>query len=293
MKDNSQKSVYVLGFNNNSVKIGVSKNVAARIRAITTNSGLSVLNSYQTQPFEKDVALTIEKACHDNFSTRRIKGEFFNIAFVEACTVLEKIVADWKAHNGIQIFDSEEFGKIRVIMIDNEPWFVAADVCRALDLSNVTEALRNLDNDEKAEFSIPEVSSNGVKQLREFKLVNEPGLYRLIFKSRKKSAKKFQWFVYHEVLPQIRKTGAYIPKVPVPMTPREKILAEIKEELKKPEYEKFFERGNPWVIDLAIYNLYGDDNYEIEMEYHDEVDENGKTWNVITPHYIVKGIKIF
>ncbi len=79
---------------------------------------------------------------------------------------------------------------------------MAADVCKILGIKNVTQAVNRLEEDERAMFNIghPFFETN---------FVNEPGLYRLIFSSRKKSAKDFQRWVYHEVLPSIRKTGSY------------------------------------------------------------------------------------
>lgn len=106
-------------------------------------------------------------------------------------------------HN-IQLFEHEEFGEVRVVIIDGEPWFVAADVCRILELDDVSKAVSRLDDDEKGTNLIP---TRGGEQ--SMLIVNEPGLYRLIFSSRKPEAKKFQRWVYHEVLPSIRKTGTY------------------------------------------------------------------------------------
>ena len=93
---------------------------------------------------------------------------------------------------------------VRVIMLDGEPWFVAKDVCDVLGLSNITEALRNLDDDELTS----EILKSG-NQGREMKLVSESGLYSLVLRSRKTEAKAFKRWVTHEVLPSIRKTGAY------------------------------------------------------------------------------------
>ena len=87
---------------------------------------------------------------------------------------------------------------------DGSTWWVAADVCTILALRNVSEACSRLDDDEKG---IQLVDTPGGPQ--ELLIVNEPGLYRLITRSRKKEATDFRRWVFHEVLPQIRKTGAY------------------------------------------------------------------------------------
>ena len=105
--------------------------------------------------------------------------------------------------NKLQIFKNDEFGEIRSVEIDGEVYFVAADVCRILELTNPTVAVERLDTDEKAKFNLG--LSGGVTNC-----VNEAGLYRLIFKSRKPDAKKFQRWIYHEVIPAIRKHGAYM-----------------------------------------------------------------------------------
>lgn len=101
-------------------------------------------------------------------------------------------------------FENEEFGTIRSVVIDGEPWFVAADVCKALEIANPTDALRRLDTDERTLVSI-EGSSNGLP----VNAVNEPGLYALILGSRKPEAKPFKRWIAHEVIPSIRKDGFY------------------------------------------------------------------------------------
>lgn len=89
-----------------------------------------------------------------------------------------------------------------------EPWFVAKDVCDILELTNPAVALQSLDDDEKTNLSNSYVwSEPGRRPL----IISEPGLYRLVMRSRKPEAKEFQRWVTHEVLPQIRKTGGYIP----------------------------------------------------------------------------------
>ncbi len=92
---------------------------------------------------------------------------------------------------------------------DGNLWFVANDVCEMLDLSNPTEAMRSLDDDEHYLTSVVLRSDNGVEQKREVNMINESGMYHLIFLSRKEEAKKFRRWVTGEVLPQIRKTGRY------------------------------------------------------------------------------------
>ena len=116
--------------------------------------------------------------------------------------------------NELQIFENPEFGRVRTTIIGGEPWFVAADVCRALDLGNPTRALDRLDNDERTLISI-KGASNG----KPVNGVNEPGLYALVLGSRKPEAKAFKRWITHEVIPAIRKTGGYH----VPQSPEEQM----------------------------------------------------------------------
>lgn len=104
----------------------------------------------------------------------------------------------------LQIFNHQDFGQIRVVEQDREPWFVAADVCRALEVGNPSDAVARLDADDRTLVSI-EGSSNG----KPVNAVNEPGLYSLVLGSRKPEAKAFKRWITHEVLPSIRKTGGY------------------------------------------------------------------------------------
>lgn len=104
--------------------------------------------------------------------------------------------------NNIQVFNNEEFGEVRTVMVSDEPWFVAADVCKALELSNPTVAVSRLDEDERAKFNLGR-QGEGI-------IVNEAGLYSLILGSRKPEAKVFKRWITHDVIPAIRKTGGYI-----------------------------------------------------------------------------------
>ena len=107
--------------------------------------------------------------------------------------------------NELQVFENNQFGQVRAIMKDGEPWFVAADVCRALEIANNRDALTRLEQDEKG---VALTDTPGGAQ--EVTIVNEPGLYALVLGSRKPEAKAFKRWVTHEVIPSIRKTGAYM-----------------------------------------------------------------------------------
>lgn len=112
--------------------------------------------------------------------------------------------------NELQIFNSEEFGEIRTVTIDNEPWFVGKDVAEALGYSNTRDALSTHVADEDKNTV---VISDGKRGNPNQTVINESGLYALIFGSKLESAKRFKHWVTSEVLPTIRKTGAYgVPK---------------------------------------------------------------------------------
>ena len=99
---------------------------------------------------------------------------------------------------------------IRACLNENgEPWFVASDVCRVLELENVTKALYGLDDDENADLTISKISSNGVRQQRTVNGISESGLYALVFRSRKPQARSFSKWVRAEVLPSLRRNGSY------------------------------------------------------------------------------------
>ncbi len=94
---------------------------------------------------------------------------------------------------------------VRIIEKDGEPWFIAKDVCDALELSNPRTSLSLLDDDEKGVHSMD--SLGGIQDMT---IVNESGLYSLILRSRKPRARAFKRWITHEVLPSIRKTGSYV-----------------------------------------------------------------------------------
>ena len=118
--------------------------------------------------------------------------------------------------NELQIFNSEEFGDIRTVTIDNEPWFVGKDVAEALEYNEPHKAIaRHISDDDRTKH--PVTDSTGRNQ--DTWIINESGLYALIFGSKLESAKRFKHWVTSEVLPAIRKTGAY----QKPMTTDQKI----------------------------------------------------------------------
>ena len=111
----------------------------------------------------------------------------------------------------LQIFKNEEFGEVRTVTIDNEPWFVGKDIAEALEYNEPHKAInRHVSEDDRMKH--PVTDSTGREQ--EAWIINESGLYALIFGSKLESAKRFKHWVTSEVLPAIRKTGGYQMQAP-------------------------------------------------------------------------------
>lgn len=110
--------------------------------------------------------------------------------------------------NDLQIFSSSEFGEIRTITKDNEPMFCLADVCKALEISNVGNVKQRLS--EKGIHTADTLTKGGMQKMT---FISEANLYKTIFQSRKESAERFTDWVTGEVLPSIRKTGSYQKKL--------------------------------------------------------------------------------
>ena len=104
----------------------------------------------------------------------------------------------------LKVFEKAEFGRVRVVECEGEPCFVTKDVCECLELTDVSKTISLLDDDEKGTNSIRTLG--GEQQML---VISEPGLYSLIFRSRKPEAKAFKRWIIHEVVPSIRKRGLY------------------------------------------------------------------------------------
>lgn len=143
----------------------------------------------------------------------------------------------------LQIFENKEFGKVRAVVKDGEPWFIASDVCESLGLSNPTVSVNRLDADERSKFNLGRQG--------EVNTVNEYGLYNLVLGSRKPEAKAFKRWITHEVIPMIRKHGGYLTpdKVEEILTNPDSIIrlaTQLKEErAKRAEAEKVIEEQRP------------------------------------------------
>lgn len=116
---------------------------------------------------------------------------------------MEKILGEYfdMPKNEVQLFENAEFGKIRTLVLDGEPWFVAVDVCNILGISNPTMAMAGLEEFERSKFNLGRQGETNI--------ISESGFYTLVLRSRKPIAKPFRIWVTSEVLPAIRKTGSY------------------------------------------------------------------------------------
>lgn len=121
--------------------------------------------------------------------------------------------------NQLEIFKNREFGEIRTVTVDGEPWFVAKDIAEILQYTNTQKAIRDhVDEEDKLTERIVLSGQN-----REVICINESGLYSLILSSKMPGAKRFKRWVTAEVLPQIRRTGTY----QKPMTPQEMMRVQL------------------------------------------------------------------
>lgn len=125
---------------------------------------------------------------------------------------MEKILGEYfdMPKNEVQLFENAEFGKIRTLVLNGDPWFVGKDVSTALGYSNARDAIsKHVDEEDKQVIQKSQIATLDNVPNRGFIFINESGLYALIFGSKLESAKRFKRWVTSEVLPAIRKTGSY------------------------------------------------------------------------------------
>ena len=141
-------------------------------------------------------------------------------------------------NNVLQVFNNPEFGKVRTVVNNSEPWFVGKDVADALGYGNSRDALaRHVDDEDKTSVVISDTGSNYKSKAT---LINESGLYSLILSSKLPTAKKFKHWVTSEVLPDIRKHGLYAKQSVIDMMLNDpdsciKLLTEYKQEKQEKE----------------------------------------------------------
>jgi len=204
---NSLAHVYVIENTLGVVKVGIATNPAKRFRAITASSGLPIVQSHLS-PLCLNY-LAVEKALLAYFKDFRVQGEWLQgIDYKTVCSALDSHFSSLPAtvesqSNSPVIFDFENH-QLRTINKGETVWFVAKDVCDALELSDVSMSVARLDDDEKGTCKV--CTLGGEQSLL---CINESGLYALILRSNKPQAKPFRKWITSEVIPSIRKTGGY------------------------------------------------------------------------------------
>lgn len=163
--------------------------------------------------------------------------------------------------NELTIFNNEEFGEIRTVQINEDVWFVGKDVAQALGYAAERNAISaHVDEEDRLTHQI-----SAAGQMRDMTLINESGIYALVFSSKLESAKRFKHWITSEVLPQIRKTGSYaVAKSPTEMLvlmaqeldKQSKAMLEVKEDVKRLE-SKIMTVPNEYYTIAGYANLKG------------------------------------
>lgn len=163
--------------------------------------------------------------------------------------------------NNLKIFNSEEFGDIRTVMIDGEPWFVGKDIAVALGYESPRSVVpKKVDAEDRG---VAEMETPSGKQ--EMTIINESGLYALIFGSKLESAKKFKHWVTSEVLPTLRKTGSYeMTKKHKQSTPKRPALSSVNMMVKNVMSTLEKAKVEPIFVAAEVKRLYTDLGYEVK-----------------------------
>lgn len=187
--------------------------------------------------------------------------------------------------NEVKIFKNEKFGQVRTVIIDGEPWFVGMDVAKALGYSKTNDAIRTNVNIEDTATAGVSDANNHTQQMT---VINESGLYDLIFESRLPSAKAFRHWVTSDVLPSIRRTGGYsLQAVPDSYTiedPVERAKRWIEEQKEKLALEEQLREAEPKVgyFDSLV-------DSKLLTNFRDTAKELGYSQTEFTGWLLVKG----
>lgn len=164
---------------------------------------------------------------------------------------------------------------LRVLIQDDEPWFVARDICSALLIANVSDAVGRLDEDERKTDKLSVVSNDPSDDQRKVSLVSEAGLYSMIMGSRLPAARAFKRWVTHEVLPAIRKTGAYA----VPVAPKTRVeLA--RELLAAEERAEEMERDRDRAIEALGEVLTVNESMQPKVQVYEALLSSDRDWSL-------------
>lgn len=196
--------VYVIQNELGLIKIGFAHNINSRIESIANNSGLKIVTRHVSPPCFNYA--DVEKQLHQQFSYARKHGEWFDMSFDEAVNALKShfpYPSNPEPQKALEPFNFKG-NYLRTAIKDDQIWFCLKDACDILEISNSSMVLDRLDSK-----GVSQADLNTSKGIHKLTFVNEPNLYRVIFRSDKPQAKAFQDWVFEEVLPTIRKTGGY------------------------------------------------------------------------------------
>lgn len=177
--------------------------------------------------------------------------------------------------NDVQIFSNSEFGEIRTVIIDGEPWFVAKDIAERLGYAQTANMLKKIADDDKQKFASSILDDTNKlafsSMTRQMMIINESGLYDSIFGSKQKNAKRFKRWVTKEVLPSIRRTGAYgQPQLPQSTDDKIALLAQGHVELVA-KIDNLEQRFNQLQLDMPIF---GEECTEVNAAVAEKVKDS-------------------
>ena len=173
--------------------------------------------------------------------------------------------------NDVKIFKNSEFGEIRTVIIDGEPWFVAKDIAEKLGYARTFNMTKQIDEDDKQIFDCSsQEHANFNSMTRNIGIINESGLYSSIMGSTWNNAKRFKRWVTKEVLPSIRRTGAYgQPQLPQSTDDKIALLAQGHVELVA-KIDNLEQRFNQLQLDMPIF---GEECTEVNAAVAEKVND--------------------
>ena len=173
--------------------------------------------------------------------------------------------------NGVTIFNNAEFGQVRTILIENEPWFVGKDVAEALQYNEPHKAItRHIEEDDRMKHPI----TDGTSRIQNQWIINESGLYSLIISSKLQSAKRFKRWVTSEILPALRKTGTYSMQQKQDSYMIEDPAARARRWAEEYEEKQRIEQENTKLLEVNDQLQTENDEMRPKAKFHDDIHES-------------------
>lgn len=192
----SKEVVLLIAFSSGS---SVAKAIQNELLKRIKENSIPVYEGTDTSHTHKAKKVNVSAPIPDQTATTDLPAVIENL-------LPEELMHEAEAGNeGLFVFSNEQFGSIRTIVKNGEPWFVGVDVCKALSID--PSAIRRIDEDEKITMRLTQCETNRTSDTT---IINEPGLYTLVLGSRKPEARQFKRWITHDVIPNIRKHGAYM-----------------------------------------------------------------------------------